>query len=167
MRPSNLYHYEVNGSLGESRFSRVCRVRCKNSFDRELLPDSEPFSRNKYSNHPARALKVVDKREFWAHVTEGRERADTLTREVITQSLLTCMTLRPCPLQGYYDGLMKSHSSYTVRLWNVVETSDQLILEMELMDKSNLYDRLEVVMRPIATTAVDHETCGMTGWCVS
>jgi len=35
------------------------------------------------------ALKIVNKAAFWTRVAEGKERHDTLVREVVAQAVLT------------------------------------------------------------------------------
>ena len=71
------------------------------------------------------ALKVIDKNEFWRLVIKGRERPDTIVRELVVQSTLTAtFGTKPTLLQirGFF------------------ETSDKVVIELELLDGKDLFD---------------------------
>ena len=70
------------------------------------------------------ALKVVDKNLFWSRVVKGRERADTLIRETSVQATMTAKC---------------ANISAFVRLNGFFETSDNVVLELELLKGVDLF----------------------------
>jgi calcium/calmodulin-dependent protein kinase I len=73
------------------------------------------------------ALKIFDKDEFWRMVSRGRERADTLVRETSVQATLTAKC-----------GRINSF----LRLRGFFETADKLVLELELLDGTDLFQHV-------------------------
>jgi len=73
------------------------------------------------------ALKIIDKREFWSRVKKGRERADTLVREAAVQTTLA--------VQG-------GDTPGFLRLQNIFETADTLVLELELLKGTDLFQHV-------------------------
>lgn len=73
------------------------------------------------------ALKIIDKREFWSRVKKGRERADTLVREAAVQMTLAVQG-------GSTPGFL--------RLRNIFETSDTLVLELEILKGTDLFQHV-------------------------
>lgn len=65
------------------------------------------------------ALKIFDKAKFWKRVVKGHERADTIVREAAVQSTLAACSDKDAPL---------------VQIRGVLETKEQVILEMELLE---------------------------------
>lgn len=73
-------------------------------------------------NRPC-AIKIIDKESFWARVAGGKERKDTLVRELTVQAALTHF-------------VNEHHSSVRpvfVELYGVFETQKHLVIEMECM----------------------------------
>lgn len=73
------------------------------------------------------ALKIIDKTEFWTRVKKGRERADTLVREAAVQTTLT---------------VLGAETSGLLRLLNIFETSEHLVLELELLKGTDLFQHI-------------------------
>jgi serine/threonine protein kinase len=73
------------------------------------------------------ALKIIDKKEFWSRVKKGRERADTLVREAAIQTTLT--------VQG-------TDAPAFLRLRNLFETGENLVLELELLKGTDLFQHV-------------------------
>jgi len=70
------------------------------------------------------ALKVFDKNQYWRLVVKGRERADTIVREASVQATVTARC-----------GRVPSF----VKLLGFFETSDSVVLELELLDGTDLF----------------------------
>ena len=70
------------------------------------------------------ALKIIDKKEFWSRVKKGRERADTLVREAAVQTTLA---------------VLGNDTAGFIQLKNIFETTEQLVLELELLDGKDLF----------------------------
>ncbi|KAL7543707.1 hypothetical protein ACHAXR_013201 [Thalassiosira sp. AJA248-18] len=73
------------------------------------------------------ALKIIDKKEFWSRVKKGRERADALVREAAVQTTLA--------VQG-------GDAPGFLRLRNIFETGEQLVLELELLQGTDLFQHI-------------------------
>lgn len=73
------------------------------------------------------ALKIIDKSEFWARVKKGRERADTLVREAAVQ---TTLAVQGADTPGF------------LRLRNIFETGEKLVLELELLKGTDLFQHV-------------------------
>ncbi|KAL7549559.1 hypothetical protein ACHAWF_012828 [Thalassiosira exigua] len=73
------------------------------------------------------ALKIIDKTEFWRRVKRGRERADTLVREAAIQ---TTLAVQAADTPGF------------LRLHNIFETGDKLVLELELLKGTDLFQHV-------------------------
>lgn len=126
----DLYHVDQDENpLGKGQYASVYTAR-RRSFT-EIRTESE-ISEQKRDNHDgcnsddyntprndACALKIFNKTKFWQLVLKGRERADTMVRETSVQAALTA------------DCAHKVNSF--VRLTGFFETSDQVVLEMELL----------------------------------
>lgn len=80
--------------------------------------------RENMKSHPECAIKIVDKNEFWGRVVKGMERADTLVREAAVQATLTT--------KG--DKLPT-----VVKIRSLFETSDSFVLEVELLEGTDLF----------------------------
>jgi calcium/calmodulin-dependent protein kinase I len=81
------------------------------------------------------AIKLIDKRRFWALVHSGKERADTLLREITTQAMLTVVATQMPYLVGA-EGI--------VQLLDVFETKSHIALEVELMEGGDLFHLLDM-----------------------
>lgn len=73
------------------------------------------------------ALKIIDKTEFWSRVKKGRERADTLVREAAVQTTLAVQG-------GDAPGFLRLH--------NIFETGEKLVLELELLKGTDLFHHI-------------------------
>jgi serine/threonine protein kinase len=73
------------------------------------------------------ALKIIDKKEFWTRVKKGRERADTLVRETAVQTTLA---------------VLGAETSGFLRLLNIFETGEHLVLELELLNGTDLFQHI-------------------------
>lgn len=73
------------------------------------------------------ALKIIDKKEFWSRVKKGRERADTLVREGAVQATLAAQG-------GNTPGFL--------RLRNIFETEEKIVLELELLEGTDLFQHI-------------------------
>mmetsp|Transcript_16051 Transcript_16051/g.32915 ORF Transcript_16051/g.32915 Transcript_16051/m.32915 type:complete len:1125 (+) Transcript_16051:240-3614(+) len=67
------------------------------------------------------AVKIIDKANFWARVVAGKERKDTLVRELTVQTALTHFVL-----EDHFKPVF-------VEIYGVFETKKHLVIEMECM----------------------------------
>ena len=104
---SDLFEFNESEVIGSGRYATVYKAR----------------RRGTGKGPPNRAIKIVDKNEFWRRVVKGMERADTLVREVSVQATLT--SKGGCPSILQISGLF--------------ETSDCLVLESELLEGTDLF----------------------------
>ncbi len=74
------------------------------------------------------ALKIVDKNLFWKNVKQGNERADSLVRETCVQAALIAQA--------------KEHKGF-LRLKSFFETEDKVVLELELLGGTDLYQYIK------------------------
>ncbi|KAL3907156.1 MAG: hypothetical protein SGILL_008985, partial [Bacillariaceae sp.] len=75
------------------------------------------------------ALKIIDKNEFWRRVVKGRERADTLVRELAVQATLTAKCGGTVPT--------------FVQLLGFFETSMNIVIELELLEGTDLFHHIQ------------------------
>lgn len=73
------------------------------------------------------ALKIIDKKEFWQRVKKGCERIDTLVREAAVQTTLA---------------VLGAETSGFLRLLNIFETAEHLLLELELLEGTDLFQHV-------------------------
>lgn len=126
LRVEDFYEFETDEEFGQGRYASVrpARRKDKKYFEQKEheQPDaSEGEKKQRYNC----ALKVIDKNEFWRRVIKGRERADTLVRELSVQSTLTAKC-------GRISTFLKLRSFF--------ETSDNVVLELELLEGTDLFD---------------------------
>ncbi|CAJ1935043.1 unnamed protein product [Cylindrotheca closterium] len=120
LQPRDMWEFDEDMESGSGRYATVRPGRRK---DAEYYEDmKEPGEKPQHRN---RALKIVDKAEFWRRVVKGRERADTLVRELSVQSTLTAKC-------GQLPSILQ--------LRGVFETSQNLILELELLEGHDLFE---------------------------
>mmetsp|Transcript_84064 Transcript_84064/g.238230 ORF Transcript_84064/g.238230 Transcript_84064/m.238230 type:complete len:1241 (+) Transcript_84064:538-4260(+) len=136
---------ETISELGHGRFSSVQSCMRRTWSGR----DEPSMTRGGSSGVRAQsALKVVNKVQFWDRVDDGRERCDTLVREIVTQATasLPRKGVEPGPVQSTSDVSRPGWAggSHVVRFRSVFETLDELVIEMELMEATDLFDRLSV-----------------------
>ena len=72
-------------------------------------------------------LKIFEKSKFWQLVVKGRERADTIVRETSVQATLTARC---------------GHVTSFLQICGFFETSDQVVLELELLDGRDLFNHI-------------------------
>lgn len=70
------------------------------------------------------ALKIVDKSQFWNYVRRGSERADSIIRETCVQATLMSQA---CEQKGF------------LQLKSFFETRNNVVLELELLEGTDLY----------------------------
>ena len=110
----DLYEFDKATKFGNGRYATVFPARKKCTTN-----DSSP-----HQPHDC-ALKVIDKQEFWHRVQKGRERADTLVREVTVQATLSAKCGRlPTFLQ----------------IRGLFETCDYVVVELELLEGTDLFN---------------------------
>ena len=73
------------------------------------------------------ALKIIDKKEFWQRVKKGCERTDTLVREADVQTTLA---------------VLGAETLGFLRLLNIFETAEHLVLELELLEGTDLFQHV-------------------------
>jgi calcium/calmodulin-dependent protein kinase I len=110
LRLEDLWEFDSSRVLGVGRYASVV-----------------PAKRKAVLSHGTAgcALKIVDKNQFWRRVVKGRERADTLVRELAVQSTLTIKCGRVPTF---------------VQLRGFFETSDNVVIELELLEGKDLFD---------------------------
>jgi calcium/calmodulin-dependent protein kinase I len=116
---SDLFEYDARIPLGQGPYASVHPARRKD-VTRGLSVGAAVDSGLAYNC----ALKIFDKKQFWRLVVKGRERADTLVRETSVQATLTANC-----------GKVASF----LRLRGFFETSDNVVLELELLEGTDLF----------------------------
>jgi len=118
--------WEINKDdlpLGSGRYASIVPARRKMSktYNEEDRCDREALQKGN-SNC---ALKIIDKNEFWRLVIKGRERCDTIVRELAVQSTLTAKF-------GTKPTFLQIHGFF--------ETSEKVVIELELLDGKDLFE---------------------------
>ena len=106
--------YEIHHEMAHGRYASIYEG---------IRKEIEMNKRSSKSKQRPCALKVIDKNEFWGRVESGRERVDTLVREVAVQATLT---------SGNYK-------SFFVQIYGVFETAENFVIELELLDGMDLF----------------------------
>lgn len=115
---TDLYAFDALNPFGNGRYAAVYPAR---RLDHHIDNGDGNAST---TTQPNCAIKVIDKNEFWKRVLRGVERADTLVRECSVQATLTAKCGRvPSFLQ----------------LRGLFETADQLVMELELLEGTDLF----------------------------
>jgi Protein kinase domain len=110
---SDLYDFDESSELlGKGQYAEVRAARRKTP--------SAPTDSTEYDC----ALKIFDKNQFWRMVLKGRERADTIVREVSVQATLLAKSER---------------SSSFLNLRGFFETASMVVLELELLQGTDLF----------------------------
>jgi hypothetical protein len=115
----DLYDYDEGTKFGRGRYAVVYPAR-------RQLPLSEQTNDDDNNTKPPQytcALKVIDKNEFWRRVVKGLERSDTIVRETSVQATLTAKC---------------SQLSSFLRIRGIFETSDNYVIELELLEGTDL-----------------------------
>lgn len=127
----DLWDYNSQKELARGRYAAVFPARRKSEAYYKakeagtLATPATPVPNEKATlEHYDCALKIIDKSQFWRRVVKGRERADTLVREASVQATLTGKFPK-CPT--------------FLRLRSVFETSDNFVLELELLEGTDLF----------------------------
>lgn len=85
------------------------------------------------------AIKIIHKDLFFKRVTQAKERADAVVREVLAQVLLSQGSV----LSPNNFGTENNEAYFPiVRLFSIFETFDAFVLELELMKSMDLFDQL-------------------------
>jgi serine/threonine protein kinase len=120
----DLFAYDAHIPLGIGQYASVhpARRKCNDASEQQ----QQNGSSGKKLTRPAYncALKIFDKKQFWRLVVKGVERADTLVRETSVQATLTAKCGRVASF---------------LRLRGFFETSDQIVLELELLEGTDLF----------------------------
>ena len=135
----DLYEFEDSGEVGRGRYAGVYPAKRKVrggqlKQEKALLAEkqnatkpkslsSEFFPTVSLENCDC-ALKIINKKEFWSRVVKGRERADTLVRETSVQAT---MTMKCSKIPAF------------VRILGFFETSESVVLELELLEGMDLF----------------------------
>jgi serine/threonine protein kinase len=109
----DLYSYDEENPVGQGRYASVYRARRQTEEAVDI--EEQPYNC---------AIKVIDKNAFWRRVVKGLERADTLVREVSVQATLTAK----CSAVPTF-----------LRLQSMFETTDNVVIELELVEGTDLF----------------------------
>ena len=122
LRVEDMWNFNSEESLGLGRYASVLTARRKDtSYFENREQASTPESKNEGNKY---ALKIVDKNEFWRRVVKGKERSDTLVRELSVQSTMTAKCGR---IQTF------------LKLTSFFETSNHVVMELELLEGMDLF----------------------------
>jgi serine/threonine protein kinase len=132
LKIDDLWDYDESRPLGRGRYADIFPARRTTDptpFEHDSSLDSKSSNSKEMVLKPYHtcALKIVNKNEFWRRVVKGRERADTLVRELAVQSTLTakCTSISTfLQLRGFF------------------ETSDNVVLELEVLDGTDLFEHI-------------------------
>ena len=126
VRPSKRRLHRRGMSFSEARYSHVTshdNLRSVASGDSLSTFSKSNNDMSGISPEYDCALKIIDKKEFWSRVKKGQERPDTLVREVAIQTTLA--------VQG--------SDAPILRLRSIFETGDNLVMELELLEGTDLF----------------------------
>jgi serine/threonine protein kinase len=103
------------------------------------------------------ALKLVSKEVFWDRVKTGKERGDSLVREVLSQVLRSSHFLAPLSLMQLESNFLNNRCSLNdisensqipiVQIFSIFETMKGFSLELELMESMDLFDKMSQLGR--------------------
>jgi serine/threonine protein kinase len=106
LQVKDVYKYDDTTPLGTGSYANVYKARRRLDGGEEC------------------ALKIFEKNKFWRMVVKGRERADTLVREVSVQATLTAKC--------------ESVSTF-LKIRGFFETAEVVVIESELLDGTDLF----------------------------
>ena len=114
----------------------------------------------KTNEQPYRALKLVSKPIFRSRVKSGKERGDALVREVVAQILASFQARNLSNA---------STSTPVVELFGVFETSEGFLLELELMSKVDLFEKISTngIFSELETKMIVKQLLVATSCCYS
>ncbi|MGK3740507.1 MAG: serine/threonine protein kinase [Bacillariaceae sp.] len=135
----DIWEYDKDKPIGTGRYASIYSARrrtttattsYKNDNKNEGSGGGEKEDRSDQQEEKSHknncALKIIDKNEFWKLVIKGRERCDTIVRELAVQSTLTAT------FGTKYNNFLQLHGFF--------ETSDNIVIEMELLDGKDLFE---------------------------
>lgn len=138
----DLYDVDVNGGpeFGRGRYAVVRPARRRQtrrissshdglrlvSSGENLSGSNKDLVANSSTEYDC-ALKIINKKEFWSRVKRGAERADTLVREAAVQ---TTLAVQGADTPGF------------LTLRSIFETGDELVLELELLKGTDLFQHV-------------------------
>jgi len=129
LRIEDLWEFQEDRPLGSGRYASIFPARRKLSkTSYSNAEDEDRCDKERSPKDTGRsnvALKIIDKNEFWRLVIKGRERRDTVVRELAVQSTLTAKL-------GIESSFLQIHGYF--------ETSDHVVIELELLDGKDLFD---------------------------
>jgi len=120
----DMYSYDPESTLGKGTYSSVYPAM-RNDHDGPVENEDRVYNR---------AIKLFNKTQFWRHVVNGRERADTIVRETAVQ---TALTFRCTSVQSF------------LRIYGFFETSEHVVLELELLDGRDLFHHISTGKSPL------------------
>ncbi len=128
-----------------------------------LANESKPTSKVRHKKNieqPYRALKLVSKPIFRSRVKSGKERGDALVREVVAQILASFQARNLSNA---------SASTPVVELFGVFETSEGFLLELELMSKVDLFEKISTsgIFSELETKIIVKQLLVATSCCYS
>jgi serine/threonine protein kinase len=125
LRISDLYDYDEFNILGKGRYSEVRSARRRSElWSEKLATDLNEGGTVATSHVYDCAIKIFNKDKFWRMVVKGRERADTIVRETSVQAALSSRCSSNAPF---------------LRICGFFETSKQVVLELELLEGTDLF----------------------------
>jgi serine/threonine protein kinase len=129
VRIEDLWDYEKDNPLGTGRYASIYPARRK-APKAKLNQEEDRCDQEQIitkATGPNCALKVIDKCEFWKLVMKGRERCDTIVRELAVQSTLTAKF-------GSKPTFLQIHGFF--------ETSENIVIELELLEGKDLFEHI-------------------------
>eukprot|EP00742_Colponemidia_sp_Colp-10_P010298 GILJ01011304.1.p1 GENE.GILJ01011304.1~~GILJ01011304.1.p1 ORF type:complete len:1030 (+),score=135.01 GILJ01011304.1:184-3273(+) len=124
-----------HGQLGVGLFSKVKRARRKKRAVTVSRGGLLLCANGQRKPGGVCALKIIDKAFYW-QLVEQQEISICLVREIATQAVLSLSS-----------GSQDVESLPVVRLWDVIEFGDKLVIEMDLMEGGDMFEYLERVGR--------------------
>eukprot|EP00743_Colponemidia_sp_Colp-15_P009781 GILK01010712.1.p1 GENE.GILK01010712.1~~GILK01010712.1.p1 ORF type:complete len:1014 (+),score=181.21 GILK01010712.1:193-3234(+) len=124
-----------HGQLGVGLFSKVKRARRKKRAVTVSRGGLLLCANGQRKPGEVCALKIIDKAFYW-QLVEQQEISICLVREIATQAVLSLSS-----------GSQDVESLPVVRLWDVIEFGDKLVIEMDLMEGGDMFEYLERVGR--------------------
>lgn len=113
----------MHAASSHDSFQNVASYESLGGFNKSSNADLEKDTDAEYNC----ALKIIDKKEFWSTVRKGRERVDTLVREAAVQ---TTLAVKGGDTPGF------------LQLRNIFETGEHLVLELELLKGTDLFQHV-------------------------
>mmetsp|Transcript_9902 Transcript_9902/g.11288 ORF Transcript_9902/g.11288 Transcript_9902/m.11288 type:complete len:878 (-) Transcript_9902:60-2693(-) len=132
----DIWEFDEDRPIGSGRYASIYSARrrqtASNTVNKRIFGETEDQcdyqQQEQLCDHNTNtyALKIIDKNEFWRLVIKGRERCDTIVRELAVQSTLTAT------FGTKYNNFLQLHGFF--------ETTDRIVIEMELLDGKDLFE---------------------------